>query len=42
LNGQLREQWEFHWNYQVRKRLDGLTDDEYFWHFGAPAASWET
>ncbi|QIS12847.1 DinB family protein [Nocardia arthritidis] len=27
----LREQWEWHWNHQVRARLDGLTDDEYFW-----------
>jgi hypothetical protein len=30
-NRTLREQWEFHWNHQVRGRLDGLTDDEYFW-----------
>jgi len=30
-NRVLREQWEFHWNHQVRARLDGLTDDEYFW-----------
>jgi hypothetical protein len=30
-NLQLREQWEFHWNHQLRARLDGLTDDEYFW-----------
>jgi hypothetical protein len=30
-NRALREQWEFHWNYQLRARLDGLTDDEYFW-----------
>ena len=27
----LREQWEFHWNHQLRGRLEGLTDDEYFW-----------
>jgi len=27
----VREQWEFHWNHQLRARLDGLTDDEYFW-----------
>lgn len=27
----LRDQWEFHWEHQVRARLDGLTDDEYFW-----------
>ncbi|WP_433654116.1 DinB family protein [Nocardia sp. CA-128927] len=30
-NQSLREQWEFHWNHQLRARLDGLTDDEYFW-----------
>jgi DinB superfamily len=30
-NQTLREQWEFHWNHQLRPRLDGLTDDEYFW-----------
>ncbi|MCW2879944.1 MAG: hypothetical protein JWQ95_4044, partial [Sphaerisporangium sp.] len=26
-NRTLREQWEFHWNHQLRARLDGLTDD---------------
>ncbi|XVU29203.1 DinB family protein [Actinoplanes sp. CA-054009] len=31
LNRALREQWEWHWNHQVGPRLDGLTDDEYFW-----------
>lgn len=30
-NKTLREQFEFHWNHQLRARLDGLTDDEYFW-----------
>ncbi|GLW08391.1 hypothetical protein Misp01_35210 [Microtetraspora sp. NBRC 13810] len=30
-NRTLREQWEYHWNHQLRDRLDGLTDDEYFW-----------
>ncbi|MFE4495552.1 DinB family protein [Streptomyces niveus] len=30
-NRTLREQWEVHWNHQLRARLDGLTDDEYFW-----------
>ncbi|CAM4503543.1 DinB family protein [Nocardia ninae] len=30
-NQTLREQWEFHWNHQIRARLEGLTDDEYFW-----------
>jgi hypothetical protein len=34
----LREQWEFHWNHQLRARLDGLTDDEYFW--SPVASSW--
>lgn len=31
LNHSLREQWEFHWNHQIRARVEGLTDDEYFW-----------
>lgn len=30
-NRTLREQWEFHWEHQLRARLDGLTDEEYFW-----------
>ncbi|MFI2474262.1 DinB family protein [Nocardia xishanensis] len=30
-NRTLREQWEVHWDNQLRLRLDGLTDDEYFW-----------
>jgi len=30
-NRALREQWEAHWHRQVRARLAGLTDDEYFW-----------
>lgn len=30
-NKQLTDQLEFHWNVQARPRLDGLTDDEYFW-----------
>src|SRR5258705_427036 len=30
-NRTLREQWESHWNHQLRARLEGLTDDEYFW-----------
>ncbi|MFD0776010.1 DinB family protein [Streptomonospora algeriensis] len=29
-NRMLRGQWEFHWNHQLRDRLAGLTDDEYF------------
>ena len=28
---QLAEQLEFHWEHALRPRLDGLTDDEYFW-----------
>ena len=28
---QLADQLEFHWTNQLRPRLDGLTDDEYFW-----------
>ncbi|MEJ3652471.1 DinB family protein [Actinomycetes bacterium KLBMP 9759] len=27
----LRDQWEWHWTKQVRGRLEGLTDEEYFW-----------
>ncbi|MEB3371152.1 DinB family protein [Saccharopolyspora mangrovi] len=30
-NQALREQWEWHWNNQIRSRLEGLSDDEYFW-----------
>jgi len=30
-NLMLREQLSFHWETQLRPRLDGLTDDEYFW-----------
>ncbi|WP_433295678.1 DinB family protein [Actinoplanes sp. CA-030573] len=30
-NETLLEQWEWHWDQQIRARLDGLTDDEYFW-----------
>ncbi|MGW7411102.1 DinB family protein [Streptomyces sp. NPDC054863] len=30
-NRTLRDQWEFHWDHQIRARLEGLTDDEYFW-----------
>jgi hypothetical protein len=28
---QLLEQLTFYWEHQARSRLDGLTDDEYFW-----------
>ncbi|MBN6037618.1 DinB family protein [Amycolatopsis sp. 195334CR] len=30
-NRTLREQWEWHWRHQIRARIEGLTDDEYFW-----------
>ncbi|MFG3706693.1 DinB family protein [Micromonospora sp. NPDC047670] len=30
-NPLLREQLTWHWTNQLRARLDGLTDDEYFW-----------
>jgi hypothetical protein len=29
--GQLLEQLTFHWEQHARPRLEGLTDDEYFW-----------
>ena len=30
-NSELVDQLEQHWRHQLRPRLDGLTDDEYFW-----------
>lgn len=30
-NAELIDQLEAHWQHQLRPRLDGLTDDEYFW-----------
>jgi hypothetical protein len=30
-NRLLRDQLAWHWTHQLRDRLDGLTDDEYFW-----------
>ena len=27
----LLHQWQWHWEHQLRPRLGGLTDDEYFW-----------
>jgi hypothetical protein len=30
-NAELVDQLEWHWRHQLRPRLDGLTDDEYFW-----------
>jgi DinB superfamily len=30
-NAELRSQLEWHWDNQLRPRLDGLTDEEYFW-----------
>ena len=31
LTTQLADQLDFHWTNQLRPRLDGLTDEEYFW-----------
>jgi hypothetical protein len=31
LTSHLADQLDWHWQQQVRPRLDGLTDDEYFW-----------
>ena len=30
-NGEVVDQLELHWLHRLRPRLDGLTDDEYFW-----------
>ncbi|KAB8190652.1 DinB family protein [Nonomuraea phyllanthi] len=30
-NSLIRDQISWHWTHQLRDRLDGLTDDEYFW-----------
>jgi len=30
-NARLRDQIAWHWQHQLRSRLEGLTDDEYFW-----------
>lgn len=30
-NSELREQIDWHWQQQLRPRLSGLTDEEYFW-----------
>jgi DinB superfamily len=30
-NAELVDQLEWHWHHQLRPRLNGLTDDEYFW-----------
>ncbi len=30
-NPLLRDQIDWHWTHQLRERLDGLSDDEYFW-----------
>lgn len=30
-NKQLTDQLDFHWKVQARPRLDGMTDEEYFW-----------
>ena len=31
ITDQLADQLDFHWTHQLRPRLGGLTDDEYFW-----------
>lgn len=31
LTTQLADQVDWHWHHQLRPRLEGLTDDEYFW-----------
>jgi hypothetical protein len=31
MTSQLADQLDWHWRSQLRPRLDGLTDDEYFW-----------
>lgn len=30
-NDALRDQIQWHWDHQLRERLEGLTDEEYFW-----------
>ena len=30
-NAELTEQLDWHWEHQLRPRLNGLTDEEYFW-----------
>ncbi|RKS08691.1 DinB family protein [Nocardiopsis sp. Huas11] len=30
-NHTLLDQWQHHWDHQLGARLEGLTDDEYFW-----------
>ena len=36
-NEKLRDQIQWHWDHQLRERLDGLSDEEYFWE-PAPGA----
>src|SRR5690625_2837114 len=36
-NETLRDQIQWHWDHQLRERLDGLSDEEYFWE-PAPGA----
>jgi hypothetical protein len=36
-NTQHHDQLDWHWRTQLRPRLDGLTDDEYFWEPVGPA-----
>jgi hypothetical protein len=37
-NQLLRDQFEWHWEHQLRSRLEGLTDEEYLWE--PVAGSW--
>jgi hypothetical protein len=30
-NAELLDQLDWHWDHQLRPRLNGITDDEYFW-----------
>jgi len=30
-NAELISQLDWHWQHQLRPRVDGLTDEEYFW-----------
>jgi hypothetical protein len=41
-NAQLHDQLDFHWRYQLRPRLEGLTDEEHLWEPmpDAPTIAW--
>jgi hypothetical protein len=42
LNAELHDQLDFHWQHQLRPRLDGLTDRERLWEPvpGVPTSAW--